>query len=228
MSFTENKLELVITNLLKLRNIDHLNFVNSSKSREDVFFFFVFEQFIRNVYKNDSLTPQEVKNITIRLTKLPASDIYETNKIILDLVSNGFLLKREDRSKKDLYIRLIDYENIENNSFKFITQMEVQGNELRIPDGILYINGIPLIVFEFKSAIREDATIYDAYQQLTVRYARDIPELMKYNALCIISDGVNTKMGSLFASYEFFYAWRKVIGDETLEKSGIDSLHTMI
>ncbi|EOR09521.1 type I restriction endonuclease subunit R [Acinetobacter tandoii] len=228
MSFTENKLELVITNLLKLRNIDHLNFVNSSKSREDVFFYDDFEQFIRNVYKNDSLTPQEVKNITIRLTKLPASDIYETNKIILDLVSNGFLLKREDRSKKDLYIRLIDYENIENNSFKFITQMEVQGNELRIPDGILYINGIPLIVFEFKSAIREDATIYDAYQQLTVRYARDIPELMKYNALCVISDGVNTKMGSLFASYEFFYTWRKVIGDETLEKNGIDSLHTMI
>lgn len=228
MSFTENKLELVITNLLKLRNIDHLNFVNSSKSREDVFFYDDFEQFIRNVYKNDSLTPQEVKNITIRLTKLPASDIYETNKIILDLVSNGFLLKREDRSKKDLYIRLIDYENIENNSFKFITQMEVQGNELRIPDGILYINGIPLIVFEFKSAIREDATIYDAYQQLTVRYARDIPELMKYNALCVISDGVNTKMGSLFASYEFFYAWRKVIADETLEKNGIDSLHTMI
>ena len=77
--------------------------------------------------------------------------------------------------------------------------MEIQGNELRIPDGILYINGIPLVVFEFKSAIREDATIYDAYQQLTVRYKRDIPELMKYNALCVISDGVNTKMGSLFA-----------------------------
>ena len=106
--------------------------------------------------------------------------------------------------------------------------MEIQGNELRIPDGILYINGIPLVVFEFKSAIREDATIYDAYQQLTVRYKRDIPELMKYNALCVISDGVNTKMGSLFAPYEFFYAWRKVTGNETLEKNGIDSLHTMI
>ena len=92
--------------------------------------------------------------------------------------------------------------------------MEIQGNELRIPDGILYINGIPLVVFEFKSAIREDATIYDAYQQLTVRYKRDIPELMKYNALCVISDGVNTKMGSLFAPYEFFYAWRKVTGNE--------------
>lgn len=174
------------------------------------------------------ITNTEIKLIFKKLISNSSSDLYESNKSILNLISNGFLLKREDRTKKDLYIQLIDYEDIENNSFKFVTQMEIQGNELRIPDGILYINGIPLVVFEFKSTIREDATIYDAYQQLTVRYKRDIPELMKYNALCVISDGVNTKMGSLFAPYEFFYAWRKVTGNETLEKNGIDSLHTMI
>ncbi len=66
------------------------------------------------------------------------------------------------------------------------------------------------MVFEFKSAIREEATIHDAYVQLTVRYRRDIPELFKYNAFCVISDGVNNKAGSFFAPYEFFYAWRKV------------------
>ncbi len=98
----------------------------------------------------------------------------------------------------------------------------------RIPDGILYINGLPLVVFEFKSAIREEATIHDAWVQLTTRYRRDIPELLKYNALCVISDGVNNKMGSLFAAYEFFYAWRKVTGDEKIERDGIDSLFTMI
>ena len=85
------------------------------------------------------------------------------------------------------------------------------------------------MVFEFKSAIREDeATIYDAYRQLTVRYRRDIPQLMVFNALCIISDGVNNKMGSLFAPYEFFYAWRKITGDESVEQEGINSLHTMV
>jgi type I restriction enzyme R subunit len=85
----------------------------------------------------------------------------------------------------------------------------IVGSEKRIPDGILYINGLPLVVFEFKSAIREEATIHDAYTQLTVRYQRDIPELFKYNAFCVISDGVNSKCGSFFASYEFYYAWRK-------------------
>ncbi len=84
------------------------------------------------------------------------------------------------------------------------------------------------MVFEFKSAIREEATLHDAYVQLTTRYTRDIPELMKYNALCVLSDGVNSKMGSLFAPYEFFYTWRKVMGDEAITAEGISSLRSMI
>ena len=109
---------------------------------------------------------------------------------------------------------------------KVVNQLEIIGYEKRIPDGILYINGLPLVVFEFKSAIREEATIHDAYKQLTIRYRRDIPELLKYNALCIISDGVNSCLGSLFAAYEHFSAWRKITGNETQAQDGISSLHT--
>lgn len=228
MSFTEASLEVAITELLIKKNIHHMSVCENKEAVNDVFFKEDLESYLYKRYKNKNLTPNEIQYIIKKIKSFSGLDIYEINKSILDLVSNGFLLKREDRKRKDVYIQLIDSQNIENNKLKFVTQLKVQGNELRIPDGILYINGIPLIVFEFKSAIREDATIYDAYQQLTVRYKRDIPELMKYNALCVISDGVNTKMGSLFAPYEFFYAWRKVTGNETLEKNGIDSLHTMI
>ncbi|HZK71561.1 MAG TPA: HsdR family type I site-specific deoxyribonuclease, partial [Clostridia bacterium] len=91
-----------------------------------------------------------------------------------------------------------------------------------------YINGLPLVVLEFKSAIKENTTIKDAFTQLTVRYRRDIPELFKYNAFCVISDGINNKAGSLFVSYDFFYAWRKIEGNEPLDKEGIDSLFTMV
>jgi type I restriction enzyme R subunit len=80
------------------------------------------------------------------------------------------------------------------------------------------------VVLEFKSAIKENTTIKDAYTQLTVRYSRDIPELFKYNAFCVISDGINNKMGSLFAPYDFYYAWRKIENtDEPAD--GIDSLY---
>ena len=89
------------------------------------------------------------------------------------------------------------------------------------------VNGLPVVVLEFKSAVKEDTTIMNAYTQLTVRYRRDIPELFRYNAFVVISDGVNNKYGTLFTPYEFFYAWRKV---ERTDKAndGIDSLHTMM
>ena len=84
-----------------------------------------------------------------------------------------------------------------------------------------------MVVLEFKSAVKEETTIKDAFTQLTVRYRRDIPELFKYNAFVVISDGVNSKYGSLFAPYEFFYAWRKVNPNDKAT-DGINSLHTMI
>ena len=132
----------------------------------------------------------------------------------MKLISDGFALKREDRSQKDIWIYLIDYSEKDNNNYKIVNQLNILQHHPtgRIPDGILYINGIPLVVFEFKSAIRENATLHDAYVQLTIRYQRDIPELFKYNAFCVISDGANSKAGSFFAPYEFFYAWRKVEG----------------
>ena len=80
---------------------------------------------------------------------------------------------------------------------------------------------------EFKSAIKENTTIEDAYKQLTVRYRRDIPEHFKYNAFVVISDGVNNKIGSLFSPYEYFYAWCKVESTDK-EVDGISSLITMV
>ncbi|MDX9882622.1 MAG: type I restriction endonuclease subunit R [Prolixibacteraceae bacterium] len=183
--------------------------------------------FLLEQYSNDGITKPEVNSIIHDLEKLPASDLYESNKAFMKLVSDGFLLKREDRSKKDLFIEFIDYSASDNNRYKIVNQLEIQGYEKRIPDLIVYINGLPMVVFEFKSAIREEATIYDAYVQLTVRYKRDIPELFKYNAFCVISDGVNSKAGSFFAPYEFFYGWRKITGDET-DVDGIPSMYSLI
>ncbi len=117
--------------------------------------------------------------------------------------------------------------NEDKNIYKFVNQLEIVGYEKRRPDGIFYINGIPIVVFEFKSAIREEATIYNAYTQLTKDYKKDIPELFKYNAFCVISDGVNNKAGSFFAPYDFYYAWRKVTGNE-IEVDGIDSMYSLI
>jgi len=228
VKFTEDRLEQAIIELLADEGYPHTVGEVLDRNPDDVLIKSDLRQFLATRYRDESITDYEIESIIHKLEYLPASDLYDTNKAIMKLVADGFTLKREDYTQKDLYIQLIDYEALDNNRFRIVNQMEIQGFELRIPDGILYINGLPLVVFEFKSSIREDATMFDAYTQLTTRYKRDIPELFKYNVLCVISDGVNSKMGSFFAPYEFYYSWRKVTGDEKLEKDGIHSLLTMM
>lgn len=228
MKFTESKLEQAIVELLEEEGYPHVLGETILRDPGDVLIKDDLRGFLTERYADEGITHTEIEMILRKLDVLPASDLYGSNKAFMKLVSDGFLLKREDRGQKDLFIHLIDYSHADQNRYKFVSQLEIAGFEKRIPDGVLYINGLPLVVFEFKSAIREEATIHNAHVQLTVRYRRDIPELLKYNALCVISDGANNKMGSLFAPYEFFYAWRKIDGSEQIEKDGINSLFTMI
>lgn len=228
MKFTEAQLEHAIIALLGKVGYPHVFGETIQRDPAEVLIKDDLRVFLGESYATEGITPSEIALIIRKLEVLPASDLYGSNKAFMKLVSDGFLLKREDRNQKDLFIHLIDYSHADLNIYKIVNQLEITGFEKRIPDGILYINGLPLVVFEFKSAIREEATIHDAYIQLTLRYRRDIPELLKYNALCVISDGVNNKVGSFFAPYEFYYAWRKMKGTESIEKDGIDSLFTMV
>ena len=227
MKFTEETLEQAVIELFSEVDIPHHHGETIHKEMSDVLLRDDLRAFLQNRYANEGITQNEIDSILRKLDLYPSSALYESNRDIIRLIADGFTLKREDRSQKDIYIELLDFDNTSNNIFKIVNQLEIQGTEKRIPDGIVYINGLPLVVFEFKSAVKENCTIKDAYTQLTVRYRRDIPELLKYNAFCVISDGVNNKMGSLFSPYDFFYAWRKVNNtDEPSE--GIDSLYTLI
>ena len=228
MKFTEATLETAIIQILEQQGFPYVSGGNLTRDPSNVLIKDDLRQFLQSKYVKHDITAAEIESVLRILESKPASDLYESNKAIMKMVSDGILLKREDRNKKDLFIQLIDYSKTNRNIYKIVNQMEIIGYEKRIPDGILYINGLPLVVFEFKSAVREDCKIHDAYIQLTVRYKRDIPELFKYNAFCVISNGVNSKAGSFFAAYEFFYAWRKVTGNESVTKEGIDSLLTLI
>lgn len=228
MKFTEAQLEQAIIDLLGKENYPHVLGTTINREKSEVLIKEDLESFLKTQYASQKLTDAEITSIIRQLESYSSSDLYESNKSIMKLISDGFVFKREDRSQKDLYIHFIDYDKVENNNFKVVNQLEIEQYHLRIPDAIIYINGLPLVVFEFKTASNETVSIHDAYVQLTTRYKRDIPELFKYNALCIISDGVNTKSGSFFAPYDFYYAWRKITGNESVERAGIDSLHTMI
>lgn len=225
--FTEEKLELAFIELLEEQGISYQHAKEIERDDSEVLIRDDLKKYLQSRYKADDITQSEITQIIRKLQSYPSSDLYDSNKAIMKLVSDGFIFKREDAKAKDIHIEFINYEDVQTNSFKIVNQLEIVGYEKRIPDGVLYINGLPLVVFEFKSAIREEATLHDAFVQLTTRYKRDIPELLKYNAFSIISDGVNNKAGSLFAPYEFFYAWRKITGNE-VDVDGIDSMYSMI
>lgn len=227
MKFTEAQLEQAFIDLLGQEGIPHVLGGTIARSAEEVLLKNDLKAFLLNQYAPEGLTEDEAHQIIRKLESFSAFDLYDSNKSIMKLLADGFTFKRDDRSQKDIHIYLIDYTNTDNNTYKIVNQLEIVGYERRIPDGILYINGIPVVVFEFKSAIREKCTTHDAYVQLTTRYKRDIPELFKYNAFCVISDGVNNKAGSFFAEYEFYYAWRKIEGAKK-EVDGIDSLYTLV
>lgn len=227
-NFNEHALEMSIMELFKDEGYIHLNGSQIHRERTEVLLQDDLKQYLYNRYAKDGITPGEVDGILLMLRNISGT-LYEANKAFYKLLCDGFILNREDRTQKDIYIELIDFDTPENNIFKAINQFEIEGinNQLRIPDGIVFVNGIPVVVLEFKSAVKENTTIMDAYKQLTVRYRRDTPEIFKYNAFIVISDGANNKYGSFFSPYDFFYAWRK-INSEDKELDGISSLVTMV
>lgn len=228
MAFNEHALEISILELFKAEGYEHLSGCDIHRKKAEVVLVDDLKNYLHGRYADDGITVSEVESI-VRMLSAVSGAVYEANKAVFKLISNGFVFKREDREQKDIFIQLIDYENVERNTFKIVNQVEIEGynRQIRIPDAVVYVNGLPLVVLEFKTAVHEDTTIMDAYKQLTVRYKRDIPELFKYNAFVVISDGVNNKYGSLFSPYEFFYSWRKV-DDSDKDVDGISSLITMV
>ena len=119
------------------------------------------------------------------------------------------------RSGLPAIIPLIDFETPENNIFRVVNQFTVEyinngQREKRRPDVILFVNGMPICVIELKNPADARTTIYDAWEQITIRYWRDIPQLLHYCPLACISDGVKTRLGTVRTPYEHFYAWRRV------------------
>lgn len=225
--FNEHSLEMAIMELFEQQGYEYRNGETIHKELSEVLLLDDLRMYLADRYATEGITPLEIDRAIARLTTDNGASLYEQNALVHRLMVEGFAIKREDASLPDLFIEPIDFENTEQNIFKIVNQLEIKGTEKRIPDGIVYINGLPVVVLEFKSAVKEDTTIMNAFTQLTVRYRRDIPNLFRYNVFVVISDGVNNKYGSLFTYYEFFYAWRKV---ESTDKNtdGISSLITMM
>ena len=225
--FTEAELEQAIIELFTVQGYTYVHGGNIHRQYEDILLLDDLRSFLTARYATENLSDVEIQKIINKLNLINATPLYIGNREAFWLVNEGVDLIRDDISKVALHVDYIDFDHPENNIFKVVNQYSVQGEHLRRPDLLVFINGIPVAICEFKTAIEEDTTIYDAWEQITIRYCRDIPKLMRYCFLSVISDGANTRMGSIFTPYQYYYSWNKA-NDTDRVSNGISSLFTMM
>jgi type I restriction enzyme, R subunit len=128
------------------------------------------------------------------------------------LVEKVKVAYQQDGFERSYEVGLIDFENPANNQFLVVNQFTiVEKNQNKRPDILLFVNGIPLVIIELKNAADENATIRKAYDQLQT-YKATIPSLFTYNAICVISDGMECKAGSVSAGFSRFMNWKTTDG----------------
>lgn len=227
-NFTESELEAAIIELYKNEEYIYQNGEYMHREYDEILLMGELRSFLANRYAKNHITENEIEICISRLENISDTPLYEGNRETYLLVTEGFDLVRDDIDETPIHISYIDFEDINNNSFKVINQYSITDNErTRRPDLIVFINGIPIAICEFKSSIKQDTTIHDAWKQITTRYCRDIPSLMRYCFLSVIFDGANNRLGSIFTPYEYYYAWNKA-NDEDKVSNGISSLLTMV
>ena len=149
---------------------------------------------------NPTLPAEAIDDAFRKITRLEGATLDARNRTFHRLLVDGVTVEyRADGTIRGAQARLIDFDNPDNNDWLAVNQFTVVENKHnRRPDVVIFVNGLPLAVVELKNAADEDATIWDAYQQLQT-YQAEIQSLFAYNELLLISDGVQARIGSLAA-----------------------------
>lgn len=198
-------------------------------TKRDVLIADDFKAFIENA--NPDLTEEEIAQIFDTVRLVGSESDFATLHKVYGLLVDGIRFTPQDGLPKQIF--LIDFENPGKNIFRVVNQFEVEytnngQKENRRPDVILFVNGIPLCIIELKNPADSNATIFNAWEQINIRYWRDIPHLLHYCPLACISDGVKTRLGTVRTPYEHFYAWRRVNNGDEISTLPFAETETMI
>ena len=178
---------------------------------------------------NPNLSETAIDDALRAFAKSESNDLIEENKRIHRLMVEGINIEmaRDDGSVGGEIVNLIDFENPENNDWLAVNQFRVIENKYnRVPDVVIFINGLPVVVIELKNPADESATITDAFNQLQT-YKAEITSLFNTNAFLVTSDGILARIGSLTANEERFMPWRSVNGDDIAGKGTLE-METLI
>jgi type I restriction enzyme R subunit len=177
----------------------------------------VLEQRLRGALArlNPELPTEVLEDAFRKLTRPEGSDLIQRNRGQHRLLVDGVTVEYRDKDGevRGAQVKVIDFDNPTNNDWLAVNQFTVVENKHnRRPDVVLFVNGLPLVVVELKNAADEEATIWSAFRQLQT-YQAEIPSLFAPNAVLVVSDGVEARVGVIGAGREWFKPWRTVAGD---------------
>ncbi len=177
------------------------------------------------IHRLNPAMPQEARDEALRkVLRVATTTLVQTNRAFHRMLRDGVDVEypRADGSIKGDKARLVDFADVRVNDWLVVNQFTViEGHHNRRPDMVVFINGLPLAVIELKNAADEDATIWSAYAQLQT-YKAEIPSLLHYNALLVVSDGLQARIGSLTANQEWFKVWRTIDGERDAPKTALE------
>ena len=216
--YTEEQLEDMTLNIFENLGYERLNGYNIDRDFHSVFMDNNLFDDISNINRNfnDGQINDAIKTIKNLSHGNPVEDNKTFTRYLLEGVpvevktSTGYQYKN---------VKLIDFQNINNNHFQAVNQFSIIDRDSKRPDIIIFINGIPLVVIELKTATNEDVKLEDAYNQLIGYKNVSIPTLFKYNQFLVISDGVTAKAGTITSPYSRFSDWKKVEENDEIHEN---------
>lgn len=236
---TEDDLEQAILDKLKKEEYDYdiircdpnpekkedLNDGTGRTNKTDCILPDVLKQSIINI-NPDILEPLIDEKIKELSSNFDGSDLDDVNYNLYNRIRNGIKLTVVKDGVEDFeFIKLIDFDHPEKNTFTAVSQMWIQGRyNWRRPDVLIFVNGLPLVFIELKNSI---VKVEEAYNKNLKDYLRDIPNLFAFNQICVLSNGLETKLGAFNSTYEFFFEWLKVdsekekINRKAIEEEGV-------
>lgn len=228
--YCESEYEYAFIQLLEAEDWNYISGKQINReSKRDVLIADDFKKFISA--SSPELTEDEVVKIFDYIRLVGSESDFATLHKVYGWMVDGIQFTLQNGVAK--MIPLIDFDNPKNNIFRVVNQLTIEytnngQKENRRPDVLLYVNGMPLCVIELKNPADANATVYDAWEQINIRYWRDIPHLLHYCPLACISDGVKTRIATVRTLYEHFYAWRRVNDGDKLSTLPFAETETMI
>lgn len=211
MAFTEDTLEKAIIEQFQALDYDYLYGPDIERDYSEVI---LKDYFFENITRiNKGITGEILEEAYKKVKNLGLIKLAEVNEAFHKLLIEGVLVPyRKGDEQKTFQVKLVDFENVQANDFKVVNQYTIKEFKTKRPDIIIYVNGLPLVMFELKNAMKDDTTIENAYNQIK-NYQLDIPSLFYYNAFNVISDGVTASMGTITADFTRYMVWKSKDGE---------------